>query len=203
MSMTTKFNGKCVKCKTFIPAGSKANWKKAYGITCYPECPETSVEGPAKPEPKVESLGDFTAVLELFATAKQKLKWPKIKLDTRHGGTIKLSVAGLNAKRPGTINVADDAPFGQGTWYGRITAEGVFEVSPSGEKSEHLYTITQLLKALAADPAGVAARHGRQSGNCCFCSLELTDQKSLDVGYGPVCAKNFGLPWGAKKKEAA
>ncbi len=27
---------------------------------------------------------------------------------------------------------------------------------------------------------------------------ELTDQQSTEVGYGPVCAKHYGLKWGKK-----
>lgn len=47
--------------------------------------------------------------------------------------------------------------------------------------------------------AAEAAALGHQTHHCCFCGLELTDDgdgKSVDVGYGPVCAKNNGLPWG-------
>lgn len=29
---------------------------------------------------------------------------------------------------------------------------------------------------------------------CSFCGLALTDEGSVEVGYGPVCAKRWGLP---------
>ena len=54
----------------------------------------------------------------------------------------------------------------------------------------------KLLQRLAADPAGVASKYGKMTGRCCFCHLQLTDAKSLAVGYGKTCAKNYGLPWG-------
>lgn len=41
-----------------------------------------------------------------------------------------------------------------------------------------------------------AAHLGHVTSFCCFCSLELTDDRSTDVGYGPVCATKRGLPWG-------
>ncbi len=44
--------------------------------------------------------------------------------------------------------------------------------------------------------AEAAAAIGHLTHHCCFCSLELTDGRSIDVGYGPVCASNNGLPWG-------
>lgn len=31
---------------------------------------------------------------------------------------------------------------------------------------------------------------------CIFCGLDLTDDRSTDAGYGPVCAEKNGLPWG-------
>jgi len=31
---------------------------------------------------------------------------------------------------------------------------------------------------------------------CCFCGRELDTAESISVGYGPVCAAKYGLPWG-------
>lgn len=45
-----------------------------------------------------------------------------------------------------------------------------------------------------------AALHGKMTGKCCFCNSPLIDQKSTDVGYGPVCAKHYGLPHGKMDK---
>lgn len=41
-----------------------------------------------------------------------------------------------------------------------------------------------------------AAKFGKLYGICCFCSRTLTDERSIGVGYGPVCAEHYGLPWG-------
>lgn len=46
-----------------------------------------------------------------------------------------------------------------------------------------------------------AARFGRLTGACVFCSRKLTDERSIEVGYGPVCAEREGLPWGEVAKE--
>ena len=43
-----------------------------------------------------------------------------------------------------------------------------------------------------------AAQYGLTHGNCVACAHDLTDDRSLTVGYGPVCAKRYGWPWGAK-----
>jgi len=44
-----------------------------------------------------------------------------------------------------------------------------------------------------------AARFGHEHSRCVFCSHNLSDEKdgrSVDVGYGPICADKYGLPWG-------
>lgn len=56
--------------------------------------------------------------------------------------------------------------------------------------------IVAALGAFAADPVAQAALYGHETGCCCFCARELTDKRSIAVGYGPICADHFGLPWG-------
>lgn len=41
-----------------------------------------------------------------------------------------------------------------------------------------------------------AKAFGDQHHACVFCLQALTDQRSIDAGYGPVCAGHRGLPWG-------
>jgi len=41
-----------------------------------------------------------------------------------------------------------------------------------------------------------AREWGKLYGNCIFCSIDLTDERSIDAGYGPKCAAKRGLPWG-------
>lgn len=43
--------------------------------------------------------------------------------------------------------------------------------------------------------AGSAAKFGRLYGMCVNCSATLTDERSVLVGYGPVCASNNGWPY--------
>jgi hypothetical protein len=45
----------------------------------------------------------------------------------------------------------------------------------------------------------VAARLGHAAHACVFCGTALTDDgdnRSVKVGYGPICANRYGLPWG-------
>ena len=144
------------------------------------------------PAPQVENVGDFRGVVALFDKASANLKWPKIKLALPDGRPMVLSRAGERSRYPGTINVTDGGPYGQNVWYGRIDREGAWTKSRNACDE-----VGDMLRALADDPAGTAAAYGKHTGHCCFCRRGLTDQRSLDVGYGPVCAENFDLPWGA------
>lgn len=59
-------------------------------------------------------------------------------------------------------------------------------------------TETEFLSRLKADPVGFLAECGRAMDRCCYCNLPLEDERSKQVGYGPICAKHWGLPWGTK-----
>jgi hypothetical protein len=56
----------------------------------------------------------------------------------------------------------------------------------------------EVLDGLSADPVGFLARNSRDMNRCCYCNLPLEDKRSKEVGYGPVCAVRWGLPWGEK-----
>ena len=48
-----------------------------------------------------------------------------------------------------------------------------------------------------------ATTFGRQHGFCVACALDLTDDRSLAVGYGPVCADNLGWYYPSVSEAAA
>lgn len=146
------------------------------------------------PQPVRETVnvGDLSGVIALFDRARKHLQHPAIRLQTE-AGTVRLSVAGERARVPGSINVASDGSFEDRDWYGRVHRDGRYEPSrqaPAG--------VEKHLRRFAADPAGVAAEHGRLTGHCAFCNRALDDERSTAVGYGPICAGNYGLPWGAR-----
>ncbi len=137
-------------------------------------------------------LGGFRKIAEMFAFASQQLKWPKIIFALPSGTEVRLTIAGPNAKVPGSVTVATGR-YGDpnGRWYGRINRDGQFE--PSQHSTPE---VEEALKAFAADPAAYAGEYGRVTGNCCFCARTLTDERSVEVGYGPICSAKWGLPWG-------
>lgn len=147
-----------------------------------------------KDEPVRETVDvGVKGVIRLFETAKQHLKKPAIVLavDNQHD-LIRLKPAAETGRAPGTINVirVEDA-----VWLGRIHKDGRFELSGKVAKSEAT-AVLPALKAFAADPATGAKKSALLTGRCCFCHTPLRDERSTDVGYGPICADHFDLPWG-------
>jgi hypothetical protein len=148
----------------------------------------------AAPERQKTAVGDLSGVMVLFDRARKHLKHPAIVLGWRNENEwineVRLNLAGDTARVPGSINVINE---GDRNWFGRILKDGQFEHSPRTTTPK---PVLDLLGRFACDPVAVAGEHGRLTGKCCFCNTALTDERSTGVGYGPVCAKRFGLDWG-------
>lgn len=134
-------------------------------------------------------IGNLSGLIDLFDKAAQKVKHPAIVVASPVG-RLRITVAGERSRCPGTVNVAEEGRYGEAYWYGRIDRDGVFTANKAGPTPPGLI---DFLKRLAAEPATVAAEHGRQTGCCCFCNRDLTDPRSVEVGYGPICASTYQL----------
>ncbi len=156
---------------------------------------DRAVAGP--PKQKTATIGSMTGLVELLAAAGTNLKYPKIRLVTDNGLTILLGKAGPKSKFPGTINIAGPGSFYDRIWYGRVTVDGEFNIAHRID-DKAADDVSAILSKMSNDPAGTAAAYGKTTGSCCFCAKTLTDERSTDVGYGPVCAGNYSLPWGTK-----
>jgi hypothetical protein len=129
----------------------------------------------------------------MFDAAAAHLKHPAIVLEG-----FRVSRAGAASNEPGSLTITSidrthTDRFGNDArdWYGRVSLDGRFQ--PSRRAPDDL---ADKLRAFAADPAGIAAAYGHLHGRCCFCNIALTDPRSTSVGYGPICADHYGLPWG-------
>lgn len=154
---------------------------------------ETNANPPA---PTQVSVGSMEGLIELFKMAAQHLKYPKINLQLDNGKPVVLKLAGPRAKTPGSIYVTNGGHYGSAgnRWYGRVSPDGTWE---QGHSVEELAEVGALLGRMSSSPAETAAEYGKLTGNCCFCCRPLKDERSTSVGYGPVCAENYHLPWGA------
>lgn len=142
------------------------------------------------------ALPSVSGVVALLRKAQDSgLKFPKLWLQFRDGGALRITIAGPQSRTPGFLMLTDGEAFGSNKFYGRISPHGELELGrDSGPRREEL---VPLLERLAAEPAKVAAEYGHLTGNCCFCARKLSDDRSIAVGYGQICARKFGLPWGA------
>ena len=144
-------------------------------------------------KPKAPAV-DVSGVLTLFARASGALKRPRV-LVSANGKDLRLTVAGPTSKAPGSINVTSTGDYENREWFGRVALDGTWQPSQKVQP-ETATAIVAALRAIAEYPAGAAKAYGDATGNCCFCSIKLTDKRSITAGYGPICANNYGLPWG-------
>jgi hypothetical protein len=152
------------------------------------------IERATKPKPQLPTaqLGNgFDRIITLFLTARVRIKYPRIRLALPNGQPVVLKMAGERSKYNGQINVSDGGPYGDNIWYGRIDQQGRWSKSRNVTPE-----VEELLTSLTRNPEEVAEMYGRLTNHCCFCGRELTDPRSVEVGYGPVCAQNYGLSWG-------
>jgi len=133
-------------------------------------------------------------IMALFDATFGKIKYPKIRLKTEAGKKLALSRAGNRSKYAGQIMLTDGGSFGENVYYGRIDEGG--KVFPARAMSDD---VMETIRNLSADAVKVAGAHGHDTGQCCFCTRHLSDERSVTVGYGPTCAGNFGLPWGVEE----
>jgi hypothetical protein len=139
------------------------------------------------PPPAAVQLGTLPGLVALFRQAGEKLQRPKIRMIVN-----KEMVAIAYNKDRGVLYVSDGGPYGENKYYGKVGMnDGVFVPSHNAPAG-----IAPLLQAISEDPEKASSDYGRLNGRCCFCDTELDDERSTHVGYGPTCAKNFGLPWG-------
>lgn len=149
---------------------------------------------PAPAERQAYDLPDLKGIYAIFTHALQHLKRPKITFQSDRLGAIRIAVAGKNSRYAGMLMVTDGGPFGYNKWFGHIDTEGKLIEGRNKLDDNQL----EFLRAFSRDPVRYAKEYASESGACCYCNRPLTDERSTEVGYGPVCAKNYGLPWGAK-----
>ena len=139
---------------------------------------------------------DLSPIIALFDKANGPRS--KIVFSTPEGVGFRLTVAGPDTRAPGTLNITSAGTWESREWFGRIHRDGRFE--PSRKLTDGA-PVVSALTCFAADPAAQAAAYGHDHGVCCFCEAELSDAISIELGYGPVCAKRWGLPRKPAKAE--
>jgi hypothetical protein len=192
MTITAKFAGTCTICKSAITPGQSIIWARGAGSKhanlsdCQAAQALAAVAVAASavaPAPRpVVSLSGLVAFLK--AARERGLKFPKTRFAAPGNGELLLSLAGDDSRNPGSVYVKLN-----GEYVGKVTREGA---------AYGVDALLPTLQAIEADPAAAGAAYGALTGRCSFCGLGLTDEGSVEVGYGPVCASRYGLPHKAK-----
>lgn len=148
------------------------------------------------PEPAPVGDKAFPRIPAIFELAGTHLKWPKITVTTWHGKEIdvlRFGRAGERSRYHGQIMINSDGYYDERTYYGRIDAAGSFYPA----KDTHP-ALAEILVSMNISIQDFAYQQGLATGNCIFCSLTLSDERSVTAGFGKKCASNYGLPWGGK-----
>lgn len=177
--------------------GKEVAWLPAVGGGTYPVEIRGDVERDAAGRKSTtvdtedfHACASFGALAKLLrnATARGRAFERRIRLRTDKKEPVVLS---WNRSSP-RVSLSNGNPVETWAGYGTLDLDsGRFRPS-----DRSLDGLLELLHAFDRDPVDVAARYGRETGECCFCQRRLSDPRSVRVGYGPVCAGYNGLPWG-------
>ena len=155
------------------------------GIT-HTNVPKVSKKSISKPPPtKPEFLtGKITSfdskfLFDLFETAGKSLKYPKIRLFYKDKQIIMKKIAN---------NIIRVYLFGMERTEKEIAI--IFKKYISDKSGLNL---VDLLKELKKQPLETISNFGFLTGRCPFCYKNLERKESVECGYGPVCARRYGL----------
>ena len=218
-SMITRFGGACTFCGDSTTAGvdfAFLNGSGKWGACCV----KCSASRPAIVSGIAQRIGKVQDSLTAEQTAS--LVVPANLVDAI-GGTLTDAEMTVVIAEMMTLAVTVEsmtkpaaAPAGNEVLTGRVyTVNGVhyrikesktgnqyalrFINNGEGRKGSWEYdrgAIMTVRRSGTLMTAADAAALGHSTHHCVFCSLELTDERSTIVGYGPICAGKHGLPWG-------
>jgi hypothetical protein len=123
---------------------------------------------------------DLRKIHTLFDTALANGKNKRALLG---GEGMKITPAPEKGKNAGHLYVKVD-----GEYAGKIDAAGKYHAG-WGSKIDVETDLTKI----AADPSGEARLYGMRTGRCACCGRELTNEDSIKLGIGPICAEGWGL----------
>lgn len=180
MTITSKFPGTCRRCKGPIGIGDVIEWERGLGAQHADVnlCNNYKAVGPAG------TTIDLSPIVTFLRDAQEKggLKSPKARF-LAPDGTSELKIALADTRNPGGLWLKLN-----GAYFGKITKDG----KPFGQLASDPI-MQQLLLAISKDPADAAQKYGALTSKCSFCGLQLTDEASKILGYGPICARKWGL----------
>lgn len=134
----------------------------------------------------------------LFDEARNHLKYPRLTFKEPIKGSypeqLRFRLNGPKSKVPGAIDVTDGLHFPNNAFYARIY-RGANNIAQPKWYRDTTPEIRSFIETVIGDPIEAGKISGQKFAHCIFCGRELTAKNSLTVGYGPICAEVWGLPW--------
>lgn len=184
MVISARFDSICSVCHCQIKSGESIDWQRGQKArhATLAQCNAAKAAAPASPK---MDRNELTKLIDFLNDAvKRGLKHPKVRFLGVDGATeVRLSLT-TRGQAPGSLAVVSN-----GNYYGAVRPDGTVTGPLSSDKD-----MQKRLIRIAEDPIAAAREYAALMCNCSFCGKELTDAGSVQVGYGPICAKHFGLP---------
>ena len=191
MTIQAQYGGICVVCGVAFPSGVRIEWTRGVGARHVSDQDCEAARALASKQPTY--VVELSAVVAFLSGARERgLSNPKVRVLAppayrKHFGPtteMRLSLAGGSSQYPGAVQVSVNR-----RWVGRVETTG----KVAGQISREPETIA-LLEAIALDPVKAAKEYAALMGQCSFCGKVIVEEGSVEVGYGPVCARRFDLP---------
>ena len=133
------------------------------------------------------------SILRMFEEAPEGTEGQgkRAMLRSPNGETVKCTQPhASNTRYPGCVHITvREGEHGEFVYAGRIQQTGLFQ--RAGGSPDWI----ELLRTVDADVQGSVSNYGHATGQCGFCGRVLENGVSVRLGYGPVCAEKYGLPW--------
>lgn len=144
-------------------------------------------------------------IFAMFDRAQSQIKFPRLRFPLAPGinrqNKLVLHMAGKKSQYEGAIMMTDGGEYGANNYYGRISRGENDQPVPMWAR-ECPQTVKSIVTAILADPLDSVKFSGLTYKHCCFCGRGLENDNSLTVGYGPICAEKWGLPWEGTAEQA-
>lgn len=174
-------------CESFKKKGSLSHKQELWVVRLIIKAEKLKF-GHITPASRGRETENFPNIVKFFQ--QSKLVHPKLFLTIPGAGPIKLIWPPTTSKYYGCVVITDQTPYPKTTWLGFIAGNGKLGGT---KKFGFSKVLVEFLAALDHNPKETIAAYGKQTGKCACCGLPLSDDKSLALGIGPVCAKKWNL----------
>jgi hypothetical protein len=139
-----------------------------------------------------------------FDLMKSHKMFPEVRLLSSDGDIVLLKFYGKFVRSPGQASRARGIPNPEDKviLHSNFSNEPLICIYRSGigeflgTDSSMMRSYLHILDGFCNDMRGSVAHYGLEMGYCSFCNRPLSDERSIQVGYGPQCARSSRLPWG-------